>query len=218
MSMKNLKKTKLIIFDLDGTLADSSMDITNALNFSLEHFNYKPLTKDDVVKLVGDGLTRLVEKILGDKNAVLKKDVLDRFLNYYSKHLSDNTKLYPGIITILEQLDSYKKAVISNKMEFLSKRLLEQLNIIHFFDIVIGSDSVSEKKPSPLPIKKVLETLDVKPDEAVIVGDSDIDIQAGKRAGIKTIAVTYGYRSRNLLKNADFIIDDIRELSKLLEH
>ncbi|MDP2279341.1 MAG: HAD-IA family hydrolase, partial [Nitrospirota bacterium] len=143
--------------------------------------------------------------------------VLDRFIKYYSEHLADFTRPYPGVTKTLEMLGGYKKAIISNKRESLSKKLLEQLGLMKFFDVVLGSDSAPEKKPSPAPVKKVLEILGIEPRRAIIVGDSDFDIQAGKGAGLITIAVTYGFRDRETLKDADFIIDSIGELLTLIE-
>ncbi|MBI4689081.1 MAG: HAD-IA family hydrolase [Nitrospirae bacterium] len=224
--MGNFKNLKLIIFDLDGTLVDSSKDITNALNHALKPYGFKPLTTDDTIKLVGEGLTRLVEKILvrtqadspgrGENNAPILDEVLDRFIKYYSEHLSDFTRPYPGIRKTLEGLGGYKKAVISNKRESLSKRLLDELELLKFFDVVLGSDSVPERKPSPSPVKKVLESLKIRPDEAVMVGDSDLDIKAGKGAGLITVAVTYGYRNKELLKDANFSIDNMEQLLLLI--
>ncbi|MBI5204548.1 MAG: HAD-IA family hydrolase [Nitrospirae bacterium] len=213
--MENFKNPELIIFDLDGTLVDSSTDITNALNYAIKPYGLKPLTIKDTVKMVGEGLTRLVEKIVVN-NTGIKNEVLDRFIAYYTEHLTDFTKPYPGIIEALEKLKRFKKAVISNKREALSKKLLEDLGLLRFFDIVLGSDSVHEKKPSPVPVKKVLELLKIAPGKALIVGDSNFDIQAGKSAGIITVAVTYGFRNRESLKGADFIIDDIKQLIGLI--
>jgi len=215
--IKDFKNLKLIIFDLDGTLVDSSRDITNALNHAMGPYGFKPLTIEDAIKLVGEGLTRLVEKILGENNASIKDDVLERFIKYYTEHLTDFTRPYPEVEETLKKLGRYKKAVISNKRESLSKKLLGELGLLKFFDIVLGSDSVSEKKPSPAPIKKVLETLKIEPDKAIIVGDSDLDIQAGKKAGIISVAVTYGYRGKESLKDADFFIGNINQLLLLIK-
>ncbi|MBU4320895.1 MAG: HAD-IA family hydrolase [Thermodesulfovibrionales bacterium] len=215
--MENFNNLKLIIFDLDGTLVDSSMDITNALNYAITPYGFKPLTVEDTIKMVGEGLTRLIEKILEDNNVSIKDAVLDRFIKYYSEHLADFTRPYPGVTKTLEMLGRYKKAIISNKRESLSKKLLEQLGLIKFFDVVLGSDSAPEKKPSPAPVKKVLKILGIEPHRAIIVGDSDFDIQAGKGAGLITVAVTYGYRNREMLKDADFLIDSMGELLTLIE-
>ncbi len=207
---------KIIIFDLDGTLVDSSVDITNSLNYAMGPYGIGKITVEETIGLVGEGLTRLIEKVLGNERAALVPEVLDRFIAYYSEHLVDFTRPYRGVPETLERLGNYRKAVISNKREFLSRELLARLGLAKYFDIILGSDSAEEKKPSPKPVIKVLESFSVGPDEAVIVGDSNYDIDAGKAAGTKTIAVSYGYREAGLLKGADFIIGDITELFQVL--
>jgi phosphoglycolate phosphatase len=215
--MADFNNPELIIFDLDGTLVDSGKDITNALNHAITPYGFKPLTVEDTIKMVGEGLTRLIEKILKANNVSVKNAALERFIEYYSEHLTDFTRPYPGVIKTLEMLGRYKKAVISNKRESLSKKLLEQLGLIKFFDVVLGSDSAAEKKPSPAPVKKVLEILGIEPERAIIVGDSDFDIQAGKGAGLITVAVSYGFRDRESLTGADFLIDNMAQLLTLIE-
>lgn len=205
-------KIKLIIFDLDGTLVNSIADITNALNYAIEPYGFEQLTAEKTTSLVGEGVTRLIERLVGRKPADLKDVVLKRFLEYYSEHLTDFTAPYPGVRETLEMLGNYRKAVISNKREDLSKRLLETLELSGYFDIIWGSDSVSEKKPSPAPVLEMLKKLSCGPAEAVMVGDSNYDIEAGRAAGVRTVAVSYGYRHINLLKDADFLIDNMKEL------
>jgi len=205
-------KIKLVIFDLDGTLVNSIADITNALNYAIEPYGFEQLTIERTTSLVGEGVTRLIEKLVGQKAADLKDVVLKRFLEYYSEHLTDFTVPYPGVRETLEMLVNYRKAVISNKREDLSKRLLETLELSGYFDIIWGSDSVTEKKPSPAPVLEMLKKLSCGPDEAVMVGDSNYDIEAGRAAGVSTVAVSYGYRHISLLKDADFIIDNMKEL------
>lgn len=212
---------KLIIFDLDGTLIDSSKDITEAINYAIGIYSLPPLTTKDTIKLVGEGISRLIEKLLSNTplngTDEIKKTVMDRFLEYYSAHLLDNTRDYPEVKQTLERLKDYRKAVISNKRETLSKRILEGLGLSGFFDIIIGSDSTPEKKPSPLPIQKVLTELGVRPEEAIIVGDSNLDIEAGRAAGLKTVSVTYGYRPYEMIKDADFVIDRLGDLVEIIE-
>ena len=211
---------KLIIFDLDGTLIDSSIDITNAINYAIEPYGVKPITIEEAISLVGEGITRLMEKIAVSHQPLaisLSKDLLvDRFLDHYSAHLVDNTIVYSGARETLEKLKGYKKAVISNKREALSVRILNNLDLLKYFDLVVGSDTTPERKPSPIPIFHVLSKLDIKTEDAVIVGDSNFDIEAGKAAGIKTIAVTYGYRPVDLLKDADYLIDKMSDLVNIL--
>ncbi|HAK88911.1 MAG TPA: haloacid dehalogenase [Nitrospiraceae bacterium] len=208
---------KLIIFDLDGTLVDSSIDICNAINYAVEPYGAKPLTAQETIRLVGEGITRLMEKVIEREGISADRDVLtERFLDHYSAHLIDNTTVYPGVIETFKKLNNYKKAVISNKREVLSRRTLEEFGILEYLDLVVGSDTTSERKPSPVPLIYALSKLDVKPENAVIVGDSNFDIEAGKAAGIKTIAVTYGYRPVELLRGADVIINRMDELTEVL--
>lgn len=207
---------KLIIFDLDGTLIDSSVDITNALNYALEPYG-KRLTVEETVDLIGEGISRLIEKVIDTGDAAMRANVTGRFLSYYSEHIVDFTREYPGVRETIVRLGDYKKAVISNKKEFLSKNVLADLGLLKYFDIVIGSDSVPEKKPSPVPVLKVLSELQIKPSDAVIVGDSNYDIDAGRAAGVITVAVTYGYRPVETIRHADYMIDSMTDLIPLLE-
>ncbi|MBS1112112.1 MAG: phosphoglycolate phosphatase, partial [Nitrospirae bacterium] len=110
----------------------------------------------------------------------------------------------------------YKKAVISNKREGFSREILESIGILQFFDVVLGSDSVREQKPSPVPLLEVMKRFGASKDEAVMIGDSSYDIEAARAAGIKMIAVTYGFRSRESLKDADYLIDRFDELLNIL--
>jgi len=208
---------KLIIFDLDGTLVDTSGDITNALNYALKPYGLRDLTVEDTIKMVGEGITRLIEKLLENERIQMRDTVIKRFLDYYSEHLVDFSTLYPHVRETLEKLNDYKKAVISNKREYLSTRLLDKLDLLKYFDLVVGSDTTSERKPSAIPVIYVFTKLDVNPNESIIVGDSNYDIEAGKKAGLKTVAVTYGYRERQYLIDADYIIDSMKDLLTLLD-
>lgn len=220
---------RLIIFDLDGTLIDSSVDITNALNYAIAPYGLKHLSTEDTIKMVGEGVTRLIERLLASVMvpagasgmpqglSEIKADVTSRFLEYYTEHILDNTREYPGVKETLEKLDNYKKAVISNKRESLSRMVLDGLGLSRFFDIIVGSDTTPEKKPSPLPILKVLSDLNIRSADAVMIGDSNLDIDAGQAAGVTTVAVTYGYRPIEVISHADHIIDRIIDLIPLLE-
>jgi phosphoglycolate phosphatase len=208
---------KLILFDLDGTLVNTSEDLTHALNFALNPFGLKELAVEDTIKLVGEGITRLIEKALGSERVHQRGEATQRFLDYYSKHLTDCSIIYPGVPETLEKLHNFKKAVISNKREDLSIKLLSALGLLNYFNMVVGSDTTSEKKPSAIPVFHIMKELHVTPEQAVIVGDSNFDIEAGKNAGIKTIAVTYGFRGKKLLLDADYRIDKFNELPSVLD-
>jgi phosphoglycolate phosphatase len=204
------------MFDLDGTLVDTIQDITDALNYALRPYGIRRLTSVDTMEMVGEGVSRLVEKAIPIEKLHLKNDVMSRFIEYYSEHLADNSKVYPYVRNTLENLKGFTKAVISNKREAPSKRLLEELGLSEYFDLIIGSDTAGKRKPSPEPVLYAVTRLGSNPEESIIVGDSNYDIEAGEKAGVKTVAVTYGYRPRESLLKADYIIDDIRELMPLV--
>jgi len=208
---------ELVIFDLDGTLVDSAEDIRDALNFAIEETGLPPLGRDETVALIGEGVTRLMEKVLGPGLKHRKDELLAKFLDHYSRNVVRHTKAYPDVENTLRRLRVRKKAVISNKREALSREILDRLGLLRFFDAVLGSDSLGEKKPSPVPVLHLLARFSIQPENAVIVGDSDIDIQTGIASGIHTIGVTYGYRSPESLDRAEFLINDMTELEYILE-
>ncbi|MCG2720615.1 MAG: HAD-IA family hydrolase [Thermodesulfovibrionales bacterium] len=208
---------KLIMFDLDGTLVDTSQDITNALNYAGEPFALKKLTTKETIAMIGEGVTRLIEKACGEDKPDLKERVIERFLDYYSTHLTDHSVVYPNVTETLEKLYAYRKVVISNKRENLSVQLLDTLRLLKYFDLVVGSDTTAEKKPSAVPLLHVLEKLHSLPEEALMVGDSKFDIEAGKRAGVKTLAVVYGYGEKQHLLEADYVIDSFDALPRILD-
>ena len=220
---------KLLIFDLDGTLADTSRDIADAINYALKPFGQKTYSVEETKVIVGSGMSKLLESLIppnvrlmkgagleNERKEYPKEVVAGRFLEYYSEHLLDNTRAYPHVKETLSKLPDYKKAVVSNKREAYSKEILNGLGLLEYFDAVLGSDSVREKKPSPVPILYLLEKFNLSRDEAIITGDSNYDVEAGKAAGIRVIGVTYGFRSIEFLKGADIIIDDFDELLKVI--
>lgn len=198
---------KLLIFDLDGTLADTGRDITDALNYALSPFGVRTYSIEETKAMVGSGISKLLASLLPVNDEGTRHLVTDRFISYYTEHVVDYTSAYPHVKETLAQLDGYKKAVVSNKREALSKEVLRGIGILHYFDIVWGSDSVRAMKPSPVPLLDLMGRFNVLPEETAIIGDSNYDVEAGKAAGIKTIAVTYGFRSRDVLKEAHFLID-----------
>jgi phosphoglycolate phosphatase len=208
---------QLILFDLDGTLVDTSKDITNALNYSLSPYGLDGISVEATIKVVGEGLTRLIEKVLGEERYHLKDAVSKRFLDYYSAHLIDDSQIYPYVRETLDMLSGYKKAVISNKREYLSVKMLKQLDLDKYFELIVGSDTTPERKPSAGPLLYVFSKMHISSREALMVGDSQYDIEAGHNAGVKTVAVTYGYQVKRLLTAADYLIDSFRDLPGILD-
>jgi phosphoglycolate phosphatase len=213
---------KLLIFDLDGTLADTGQDIADALNYALEPFGQKKYSIDETKAMVGSGISNLLESLTAsavpptDKTVDSKEFVTARFLEFYAEHLLAHTTAYPHVKETLAQLGSYKKAVLTNKREKYSKQILSELGLGEYFELVWGSDSVREKKPSPVPILDLVKKFNVTKEETAIIGDSNYDVDAGLAAGVKVIGVTYGFRSVEFLRGSDFIIDRFDELVNVL--
>ena len=211
---------KLLIFDLDGTLAETGQDITDALNHCIEPFGGKPYSVEEVRMMVGSGMTKLLASIIrplkgGDTPEAVEL-VTRRFIDFYTEHMMDNTFLYPHVKETLSKLTGHKMAVLSNKREGFSRKILADLEILEYFDLLWGSDSVREKKPSPVPILDLMDKFGVSKDETAIIGDSNFDVDAGRAAGIKVIAATYGFRPRSFLEGADHIIDSFDELLEII--
>lgn len=211
---------RLIIFDLDGTLVDTAQDIQVALNNSVKPLGLAPLSIAETTALIGEGTTRLIEKALsplGEKaDDALIEETMGKFLASYSEGVAVHSRPYPGVKETLLRIEGFEKAVLSNKREELSRRLLEALGLAGHFSLIAGSDTTSSRKPSPEPVRYVLEKTGVRPKEAILVGDSPYDIASALGAGVTAVAVAYGYRERSLLKDAHHVIESIGELVPLL--
>jgi phosphoglycolate phosphatase len=211
-------RTKLLIFDLDGTLVDSSADISNALNYAIKPFGIAPVSVAETITLVGEGVTRLIGKLLDKRGSEIDLALLlERFLRHYSAHFADLTRPYPGTEEVLTTLSGYKKAIISNKLESLSLQVLDALDLRKYFDYVAGADTVAQKKPSPEPVFSALSRFAATPEEALLVGDSIYDIDAGRAAGVRTVAALYGYGSPGFAAKADHEIKNITELLDVIK-
>lgn len=211
---------ELIIFDLDGTLVNSIPDLTDALNYAARTNNVNDFEEDYVLQLVGGGISLLIEKAFKIKKSDANfKSFLDDFMFYYKEHSNDRSYLYEDVLEILEHLKTKKLAILSNKRDELTKQVIENFNIYNNFSLVMGAMDNIAKKPSAEPINIILEKLNIKAENAVLVGDSEPDIMCAKNAGIKSIAVTYGYRNKEQLSklNPDFIIDNIMQLKLLIK-
>jgi phosphoglycolate phosphatase len=208
---------RLILFDLDGTLIDSVADIAAAASHGLAPLGVGPVDAAETRSLVGEGPARLIEKLLVARGLTVDADPLvQRTVDYYSSHLVVHTMPFPGVVETLERLAGYRKAVVSNKPGALTDGILRELRLSRHFDAVLGSDALPERKPSPAPLLHLMERFDAAPVETVIVGDSPIDIEAGRAAGIRTVAVTYGYGRAGFERDAHFVIGTIGDLTALI--
>ncbi len=212
---------KNIIFDLDGTLIDSKLDLANALNQTLQNFDIKPLSHNKIYSLVGSGVRRLIEDALKFRDKLkLFDSVFDFFLNYYYDHLLDNTRLYDGIKDVLDALKGKGKRlfVVSNKSEIFSRKILKGLNVEHYFDEIVGGDTFPNKKPHPQQILEILKKYDAKNSESIVIGDSENDIEAAKAANVTVCWVSYGFRDRSILDiyTVDFVAEKPQDILKFV--
>ena len=208
-------RLKLFIFDLDGTLIDSYMDIGMCVNGVLRSMGRQEIKPDSVKVWIGGGARGLLEKLFPSEEI---DRALELFRKYYRENPAVYTKAYKGIREVLTHLKAMEKrlAVVTNKMEDLSVEILKRLNLYHYFDMVVGGDTFPEKKPSPVPIKEVLRRLGVDAKEAVMIGDTDADVRAGKDAGVWTALANWGYVRMDGVK-PDFVLHKPEDIINLLE-
>jgi HAD superfamily hydrolase (TIGR01509 family) len=167
--------------------------------------------------MVGGGVDELIRQALNKFKATTDHEAVKReYLKYYSEHATVFTTPYEGAINTLETLDGYKKAIVSNKKTIVCREVLNNLDMRKYFDVVICSDSMDHMKPSPIPFTSAMSTMNVKPAETLVVGDTAMDILAGKLANIRTVAATYGYGKPGFQYEADFTITDISQIHRII--
>ena len=203
------------MFDLDGTLADTGHDLADSVNFTRAHFALPPLPEKLVYANVGRGVEHLLKHSLPEEIPDRFQEVMRVFLAHYENHLLDRTVLYPGVHEALDYFRGKRRLVVSNKMLKLTLAVVRGLGVADEFDDILGGDSAPEKKPHPALLHLALQKFNVAAASAVMVGDGDTDIEAGKRAGVITCGVTYGLGNRDDLVAAkpDYTIDRIGDLA-----
>lgn len=215
---------KLVIFDLDGTLIDSRLDLVHSVNAALRHIGRPELPDEVIASYVGDGAPILIQRALGGEHvdeAVVRQG-LECFLSYYRAHKLDHTTVYPGIAEALAAVQSSgngtprKMAVLTNKPVIPSRAIVEALGLGAFFSQIYGGNSFATKKPDPEGAHKLLEESGVRPEQAAIVGDSHVDIETGRNAGLWTVGVSYGFAPHTLESvTPDLSIDMPKELAEV---
>ena len=206
------------VFDLDGTLLNTLEDLADAVNYSLKKNKMPLCTITQVCQYVGNGIVKLMERAVpsGKDNPVFEQALSD-FKEYYAEHCHDKTALYPGVLALLQNLKKkgVKMAVVSNKADFAVKELMP-VYFPNLLDVALGEmeEMGIRKKPAPDMVQKALKELQVSADEAIYVGDSDVDIATAKNSGLECVSVTWGFRNVEFLKEhgATNLIDEPVEL------
>ena len=196
---------RLLVFDLDGTLIDSRLDLIHSVNAMLRHFERPELPGELIASYVGDGAPTLVRRALGGSDhEPTFQAALDYFLGYYRIHKLDHTTVYAGIPEALAGLATPSNgsqrlmAVLSNKPVNPSRDIVQALGMGDFFARIYGGNSFATKKPEPLGLQTILREMEVAASEAIMIGDSSIDVLTGRNAGVWTCGVTYGFAPHTL--------------------
>ncbi len=220
---KRFGGVRALIFDLDGTLIDSKLDLALAVNATLEHMGRASLPHDRIFGYVGQGAPRLIEQALGPgaTPADCRKG-LAHFLAYYREHMLDNTVTYPGVREGLAAIQGLPMglpmAVLTNKPVRFSELILEGLGLSAYFQFVYGGNSFATKKPDPAGMAVLLRDFGAAPREAMVVGDSEVDVQTARNAGTWACGVTYGLGSERLAEYPpDLLVDSLEELVVYLD-
>lgn len=213
-------KYKLAIFDMDGTILDTLEDLKNSANYALRTNGLPERTLDEIRAFVGNGISALIKRAVPTgTDEALQEQVFQTFTAYYAKHCADATKPYEGIVPLLHALraSGIHTAVVSNKADFAVQELVNTY-FDRCFDAAIGEHSGIRKKPAPDMVYEVISALQMKPSDAIYIGDSDVDLATAKNAGLPCISVEWGFRTRDFLMEhgAELLIRKPEEILSLL--
>jgi phosphoglycolate phosphatase len=212
---------ELIIYDLDGTLIDSKLDLAHAVNATRAHMRMGPLEHEVIYSYVGNGAPVLMRRALGpDATDDEVQAALEHFLAYYRDHKLDHTHLYPGVSEALDSIRNagLKQAVLTNKPVNISRAILEGLGVSNHFFRVYGGNSFEQKKPHPVGVATLLEESGVPRRNAMMVGDSAVDIQTARNAGISCVVCTWGFQPESLVTHPpDWLIESMTELPAIIK-
>ncbi len=208
---------KTVIFDLDGTLLNTLEDLKEATNFALSKYNYPTRTLKEVRCFVGNGVRKLIERAVPE-NCQNVEECLSVFKKNYSEIMYNHTAPYDGILKILSNLksDGIKIGVVSNKFDSAVKELCKKY-FADLIDIAIGQADDVPKKPAPDGVFKAMRELGADKLSTIYVGDSDVDVATAKNANLPCIGVTWGFRDREYLKGANFIIDNPNDINVIIK-
>lgn len=213
-------KYSAVVFDLDGTILDTLLDLKNATNAALTQCGYPERTLEEVRMFVGNGIRKLIERAVPKGTSAEDTDKVHRaFTEYYKAHCADNTRPYNGIPKLLYDLKAagVKTAVVSNKADYAVGELCRDY-FDGLFDFYVGEREGIRKKPAPDSVLEALKNIGVSVEQAVYIGDSDVDIDTAKNSGLAFIGVSYGFRGRGFLEahGAVDIADSVEDIYRYL--
>ena len=219
MADSRFHSVRALIFDLDGTLIDSKQDLIHSVNAMLRELRRGELPAETISGYVGHGAPQLVAKALGDGSTEeQRQQALQFFLSYYEEHKMDTTCAYLGVPETLEKLATMPMAVLTNKPVRISVRILEAMGLSKYFQTIYGGNSFQTKKPDPLGATTILRELSAEPREALLVGDSEVDVQTARNAGTFAAAVNYGFGVHDREAHpADIYLECFAELATVLD-
>ncbi len=217
------KQIKLIIIDLDGTIINSGPDLMDSLNFVLKKQKLKNINKNVIGNLVGGGAKLMIEKAFKKLGYKIPPDRMDlmisEFLKFYYKNCDKKSKLYPSVAETLKKLKPrFKLALCTNKKQFLTEKILRSYKIDSYFDFILGSSPNLKLKPDTEMLEECLKRCSEKPENTVMVGDSENDIIPAKNLSMKSVFVTYGYGKLTESLHSSIIIDKFNELTKKINY
>jgi phosphoglycolate phosphatase len=220
MAALRFSSVRALIFDLDGTLIDSKRDLIHSVNAMLAELGHDVQHEDTISRFIGHGAPQLIARALGNGATEEERErALKFFLAYYEDHKMDTTCAYPGVAETLEELHRYPMAVLTNKPVRVSVRILEGLGLAKYFQAVYGGNSFETKKPDPLGARRILEEFDTAPLEAILIGDSEVDVQTARNAGTLAATVNYGFGAHDrAVYPADVYLDRLTDLPPLLNN
>ena len=219
MATAKLSAVRALIFDLDGTLIDSKRDLILSVNAMLREMRRAELAEETIAAYIGHGAPQLVARALGESATEEElRRALQFFLGYYEDHKMDTTCAYPGVAATLAKLAALPMAILTNKPARISVRILDGLGLSKYFRAIYGGNSFETKKPDPLGVKTILREFRAAPEETLLIGDSEVDIQTARNAGTLAAAVNYGFGTHDRSAHpADVYLDRLSDLVLLLE-
>lgn len=214
-----MKHIQLMIFDLDGTLVNSGEDIVASVNHTLESLHIPTKSQEEILSFVGDGVNKMLERVLGNSFQHLFDRAMDIFSDYYARHMLDTTCLCDSVIEVLDHFHEKKKIIITNKRRYFTLKMTDALGISRYFEEIIGADSTAYKKPDPRLFIPVLERVHAVYNDTVVIGDGVNDLMLAKNSGVLSCALLNGLTHRNILLalDPDFACEGLRELINLFD-